>query len=376
MRPRGPRGRCACSIPSRFWDRFPGFVALLLAVAASTARCDVTTPWNVSQHVADTSSLCAFSEFHAWRDKSEQDCATAKGRVDMSLSLDFGRSWFLVQAASGHHSTTIDLTRYLNEAGESQDNSTSWVSAMRQVHAAFDGEAGTFAHFGDSITDSRAFWSGLPYARKNAPPDMQSAFELVQGYMKKECWDQKGAKFGNQGGQTIRWARRNIDRWLKDLDPEVALIMFGTNDLHSLGIAEYTQKTREVVKKCLDNGTVVILSTIPPRHSHIEKSAQFAEAVRKIAEEFHVPLIDYHREILQRRPNDWDGASDRFSAYSGYDVPTLIARDGVHPSNPKRYRNDYSEEGLRHNGFALRNYLVLTTYADVIRRVLVQDSDE
>ncbi|HHK41032.1 MAG TPA: hypothetical protein ENJ50_01330, partial [Planctomycetaceae bacterium] len=159
----------------------------------------------------------------------------------------------------------------------------SWVDAMRAVHARFRGDPGSFAHFGDSITDSRAFWSGLPYARRNASPEMQSAFELVNGYMKKQCWDQKGPEFGNQGGRTVRWADRHIDQWLKELNPEVALIMFGSNDLGRLSLEEYTAKTRNVVQKCLDNGTVVILSTIPPRHRRLEQSAQFAEAVRKIA---------------------------------------------------------------------------------------------
>ena len=44
----------------------------------------------------------------------------------------------------------------------------------------------------------------------------------------------------------------------------------------------------------------------------------------------------------------------------------------MHPSNPKKYVNDYSAEGLRHNGFVLRNYLALLKYAEVIEKVLPQ----
>ena len=43
---------------------------------------------------------------------------------------------------------------------------------------------------------------------------------------------------------------------------------------------------------------------------------------------------------------------------------------GVHPSNPKKWQGDYSEEGLKHNGFVLRNYVVLHAYADLVRKVL------
>jgi hypothetical protein len=42
-----------------------------------------------------------------------------------------------------------------------------------------------------------------------------------------------------------------------------------------------------------------------------------------------------------------------------YQVPTLIARDGVHPSNPAPWVSDYSPEGLQHNGCTLRDYLTL-----------------
>jgi lysophospholipase L1-like esterase len=245
-----------------------------------------------------------------------------------------------------------------------------WVSAMKAVHERFQGEQGTFAHFGDSITDSRAFWFGLQYNPKNVPPKMAAALALVNDYMREACWDWKGSKYGNQSRMTIRWADQNVDTWLRELNPEVALIMFGTNDLTSLGVDEYRAKTRSVVQRCLDNGTIVILSTIPPKHGQAEKAAAFAAAVREIAQEMRLPLIDYQAEILQRRPHDWDGAAPEFGQYQGYDVPTLIARDGVHPSNPRQYTNDYSEQALRTNGFALRNYLTVLKYAELIEKVL------
>jgi lysophospholipase L1-like esterase len=243
-----------------------------------------------------------------------------------------------------------------------------WVESMAKVHARFSGEKGTFAHFGDSITVTLAYWTPLLYSRKNASEQMEQAYQLVEGYLKKQCWrDWKGAKFGNQGSMTIRWAHENIDNWLARLNPEVALIMFGTNDLNSVGLEEYKDKMRQVVQKCLDNGTVVILSTIPPRHKFAEKAAEYAAAVRKIAREMKVPLIDFHSEILKRRPEDWDGAMDKFAQYKGYDVTTLLARDGVHPSNPQKYVGDYSEESLKCSGYCLRSYLALMKYAEVLR---------
>jgi hypothetical protein len=103
----------------------------------------------------------------------------------------------------------------------------------------------------------------------------------------------------------------------------------------------------------------------------LEKSKQFAEAVRRVAKDKKTPLIDYHAEILKRRPDDWDGALPKFKDINGseYEAPTLISRDGVHPSYPKAYQ-DYSKESLRSNGYALRSYLTLLSYAEVIRQVV------
>ena len=249
----------------------------------------------------------------------------------------------------------------------------AWVEPMKKVHARFKGETGTFAHFGDSITISMAFWASLSWDRKNMDAGTQAAYDLVNGHMKKACWREwKGPKFGNTGMMTIRWAHENVDTWLKDLNPEAALIMFGTNDLGPLQVDEYEAKTREVVAKCLANGTVVILSTIPPKHGRDEKCKAFVEAVRRVARDMKVPLCDYYKAVMDRRPDDWSGRHEKFKDVPGgtYEVPTLISRDGTHPSNPKKWQGDYSAEGLKHNGFLLRNYVVLHAYADLVRKVL------
>jgi hypothetical protein len=246
-----------------------------------------------------------------------------------------------------------------------------WGPAMRKVHAKFKGKKGTFALFGDSITYSLAFWASISWNRKNMSPEAEAAFKLVNGYMRKECWrNWRGSEYGNMSGMTIRWAHDNVDTWLKKLNPEVALIMFGTNDLNSVPLEEYEKKLRMVVRKCLDNGTVVILSTIPPRSGMLAKSKQYAEVARKVAKELEVPLSDFMAECLKRRPDDWDGAAEKFKEYKDYNVPTLIARDGVHPSSPEKFAGDFSAKGLSSNGFLLRGYLTMMSYADVIRTVL------
>ncbi len=252
------------------------------------------------------------------------------------------------------------------------DQAVPWAAPMKHVRARFTGTPGTLALFGDSITVSLAFWAPLRGQPKGMPDAMAADQALVKAYLKPQCWDKwRGPKYGNNGSMTIRWAHANVDQWLKDLNPEVAVILFGTNDLGALDVKEYEQKTAEVVDRCLRNGTVVILTTPPPRHGLLGKAKQFAEAVRRVAKAKQVPLIDYQAEILKRRPDDWDGALPQFKDVKGseYEVPTLIARDGVHPSNPRAHQ-DYSAASRRCNGYALRNYLTLRAYAAVVRQVL------
>ncbi|KKL12444.1 hypothetical protein LCGC14_2535690, partial [marine sediment metagenome] len=185
-----------------------------------------------------------------------------------------------------------------------------WVQPMKKVHAKFTGQAGTVAQIGDSITITMAFFVPLRGEIKNVPADLKPAHEWMRGYVQPRCWTAwKGAQWGNEGGMTSNWGAANIDKWLKKMNPEVALIMFGTNDLHAgPRPPEYDAKMRKIARACVDNGTVPILYTIPPvanqlnnpkRTAHVES---FVASVRKLAAEMKLPLIDYYKEMVTRRP--------------------------------------------------------------------------
>jgi hypothetical protein len=269
-----------------------------------------------------------------------------------------------------HRLNVLVVVLFLPVLSRAADNSPAWVEPMRQVHARFTGKPGTFAQFGDSITVTYAYWAPLQYERKSLSDSGKMAYDRVTQHMDKACWRWKGPEYGSDGGKTAKWAADNVDGWLKKLNPEVALIMFGTNDLNQYKTEDYEKYLRAVVEKCLANGTVVILSTIPPRHGQLEKCKAFADAARRIAGDLKLPLVDYLDEILKRRPNDWDGAEAFKGAKDGYDVTTPLSADGVHPSAPKQFANDYSDEALKASGYNLRGYLTLLAYGEVIERVL------
>jgi hypothetical protein len=265
---------------------------------------------------------------------------------------------------------TLALLILFAPATARADDPPAWVGPMKEVHAKFKGTPGTLALFGDSITVSKAFWAPLEYAPKALDLSIGKPLDVVRAYMKPDCWQKwRGSAYGNEGGQTIRWADKNVDAWLTKLNPECTVVMFGTNDLAQLDEKEYEAKTRAVIERCLKNGTVVILTTIPPRSGAVEKSRAFATIQRKVAADLKVPLVDYQAEILKRRPDDWDGTKFKEFAKDVYQVPTLVAADGVHPSNPSKHQ-DYTEESLNKNGFQLRNVLTVRVYAEVIRKVL------
>jgi len=255
--------------------------------------------------------------------------------------------------------------------GELRAGEPNWVQRMRQVHAASEAEKGVLVHLGDSITYSMAYFAPLQYAgQAKMSPATRDALKRVDSYMKTDCYRWKGPDKGNYSGQTASWALKNIDQWTASLKPEVAVIMFGTNDIRRGSVDAHIEQLRALIQRCLDHGVVVILSTIPPMHGFDDKVRQTVELQRKLATEMNVPLIDVFAHVINRRPVDWDGTLPQFERFSQWQVPTLISSDGVHPSNPKQWKSDYREEGLARNGNVLRSYLSLMAYAEVINVVI------
>jgi hypothetical protein len=56
------------------------------------------------------------------------------------------------------------------------------------------------------------------------------------------AWLERAEIWETRARLTIRWADENVDKWLETLNPEVALIMFGSNDVGQMNVEEYTAK--------------------------------------------------------------------------------------------------------------------------------------
>lgn len=220
------------------------------------------------------------------------------------------------------------------------------LNRAREIHAEFDGKKGNVAQFGDSITYSMAFWSPMSW-------DDPSKYLSDDGLPKspaKASWKNaikgardKGEKFGNYSGWKINDLLQSIDKVLARDKPETAIIMIGTNDINDGKVPEnYRAGLEQVITKCMATHCVPILNTIPPRRDREDAVAEINTLIREIASAAKIPLVDFHAQCLQLRPDQtWDG--------------TLISEDGVHPSGGKS--NVYDEANLKVCGYALRNWI-------------------
>ncbi len=249
-----------------------------------------------------------------------------------------------------------------------------WIEPMRKAHARFRGKPGTLAQYGDSITITNAYLAGFSHGKevsaKNCTAEVAAELAAITRYADRTLWNRwKGPEWGNNGQMKSDWFLDNIDAWQKKMDPEVGVILFGTNDIGGICPPEYTENMAAAIRRMLADGTVPLLTTVPPKSGRDAYMRDYYLALACIARQFGVPVIDYYAEIMRRRPEDWDGRLEKFKERKGYQVLTLISGDGVHPSNPQEYVGDFSEEALDNNGFGLRNYMTFRTYYRVIAKV-------
>jgi lysophospholipase L1-like esterase len=266
------------------------------------------------------------------------------------------------------------------KAVTSRSDAPDWVEPMRRVHARFRGKPGTLAQYGDSITTSMAFlgphaW-GTKIEPKNCPAEVRAELALIQRHANRRLWTEwKGLQWGNEGGMKSDWLVEHVDQLQKKMQPEAAIVLFGTNDIGQVPVQQYAENLEKSLRRMMADGTIPVLTTVPPKSGAETAAREYRDAAVAVARRLEVPLVDFHGEIMRRRPNDWDGRLEKFGRPKNvYEVPTLIAADGVHPSNPRQYQNDFGEEALASNGYNLRNYLTLRMYARVIRHLLALET--
>jgi lysophospholipase L1-like esterase len=225
------------------------------------------------------------------------------------------------------------------------------IAAMKQVHAKGTGQKGSVSQIGDSITYTKAFMAGMAWGEVK-DPEFKPLTSRVNG---KHFNDRKGADHCNYSGWTAADGLGKIKAVLAAEKPELAVIMYGTNDVNKgVAPAAYEKSLGGIVDACLEAGCVPVISTIPPILNKDDKVAALNAVVKKIVAEKKIPLVDFHAEILARQPGTaWNG--------------TILGNNDVHPTGGKNF--DFSEANLKVCGYALRNFLTCKALNEVVAKV-------
>ena len=227
---------------------------------------------------------------------------------------------------------------------------SDWADAMKAAHAKGGWEKGSVSQIGDSITYTKAFLAGLAWGELKSDD-----WSTLTGHIKgKLLNDRKGPEHCNFSGWTAADGLSKIKDVIAAEKPEIAVIMYGTNDVKKGTPPDaYLKNMSAIVETCIQAGCVPILSTIPPVMGNDDKVKKLNEIVEALASEKHVPLIDFHAEILTRQPGTaWDG--------------TLLGKGDVHPTGGNNF--DFSDANLKICGYALRNYLTCKAMKEVIEK--------
>lgn len=138
------------------------------------------------------------------------------------------------------------------------------------------------------------------------------------------------------------------------MQPAVALIMFGTNDMTNVDADDFANHLRTIVGYSANEGVIPVLSTIPIRRGLEGRTGIYNQIIVDVASQNGVSLWDY-ASVMSTLPD---------SGLSG---------DGVHPSEPPRGFDDAANftDGFLKYGYVQRNLTALQVL-DVIRAQVLQ----
>ncbi|MEK6237455.1 MAG: SGNH/GDSL hydrolase family protein [Planctomycetales bacterium] len=250
-----------------------------------------------------------------------------------------------------------------------------YAVAMKKVASKFQGVEGVVLHVGDSITYANPHGQWARFGKGKTAAD-QAVLKWMHAGANNETDGWWLCRFDHPAGgrshtacsgiradEMLRGGKRKMAPLSKMLDqykPRMVVLMLGTNDASAgRDLSAYRSDMEKCVEEILQRGAICILSTIPPHHGRKALVESYNQALREIAKTQGLPLIDFEKEILARRPDDWNG--------------TLLGKNDVHPtsrSGDVAPSSPPTKENLRSSGYLLRGWLSVRKIAEVKQTVL------
>lgn len=249
-----------------------------------------------------------------------------------------------------------------------------YVTSMKNVAGNFKGRPGVVLHIGDSITHANPYGQWARGGAGKTEEDKAALKWMHAGadndtdgwYLARFDHPDGGRSHTAAGGMRVDEALAggkaklpSLEKLLDTYRPQAVVFMLGTNDASARRKVDDFRKDYVTANDLmLARGIVPIVSTIPPHVGQQRLSAAYNEEIRKIAKDKGLPLIDYEKEILKRRPDDWNG--------------TLLGKNDVHPTatfGGTKPTSEPTAENLKNSGYLLRGWLSVKKIAEVKAKV-------
>jgi hypothetical protein len=254
-----------------------------------------------------------------------------------------------------------------------------WAKPMQAVAKRFTGKAGQIILIGDSLTyanqSTRWAWSA-PFNKKGDYTDSDKAIlrwshayeenKPINGWWLAKVDRPSGrsetAASGIRTDQYIKGGFHrlpSLERILDKYNPQVAFVLLGSNDVNARRKPDdVLANMNTIIEMLLNNGTIPVLTTIPPM-----RGARRAERVNAVNNRYlslaaarKIPIVDLYGQFVSRQPNGaWDGA--------------LVGRDGVHLTH-NLADGPPTKENLKRCGYLLRCYVTVQKLKEVKKQVL------
>lgn len=248
----------------------------------------------------------------------------------------------------------------------------NYAGPMKKVAVRFRGQEGVVIHVGGSMTIANPYGTWARSGKGKTRAD-----EAILKWMHTEKKDRSDgwwlcrtevehyrahtAESGLKSAMLFDGGKRGLPplaKMLAEYKPRMVTIECGIYDIEDgVPLDGYRKNMGKALDLILDHGAIPILNTIPPFKAQLERTRQFNDALRDLAQERGIPVIDLEREILTRRPDDWFGSL----------MKRIHLTAGEAGGSPAA---EPTPENLRRSGYLLRGWLTVQKIAEAKRRVL------